>query len=211
MSAKTDSQIARHSFFAKNPIPTGILIPETPVVLQANCAQKGSWVLGEKVLGNEPINCYLVGFKLSQEYDPYKDAPVNWTILHFVPINCDFLKSNLVYTTKIKNMASNRKGSLYNLGNKIAEIISSGLDPREVAWTMQFIGKSGSLPSGEPYMCAVIDFAYKLVPGQEMESLVAVIEQSEKLANLTIAAMANETIAPAIASSTKQPQLESAK
>lgn len=214
MATKAESQIQRHPFFAQNPVPDGILIPETPVLLQANCAQKGSWVLGEKNLGNDPIDCYLVGFQFSKEYDPYKETEVMWTIVHFVPTKCDFLKPNLVYTTKIKNMASNRKGSLFNLGNKMAEIISTGLDPREVKWSMKFVPKSGMLPSGEMFQCSVVDFDYTQIPSAEIEPIIPVLTEVEKIAQLTIAAMASDAV-PAIAASAttevQTKQLEAAK
>jgi hypothetical protein len=184
MGAKQQASTPRHEFFAERPVPQGVLIPETPIFVQANCAQKGSWVLGEQALGSAPIDCFFVGFSFVEEFDQYKDDLVSWAVLHFIPVDCDFLRPNLVYTTKIKNMGSGRKGSLSNLGNQFGEVLASGLDPREVLWTMRFWAKSGSLPTGVAYSCAVLDFSYRSVDPSLLAPAVEVIQQERKLAAL---------------------------
>lgn len=209
--SKTDSQIVRNAFFANQPKPEGIVIPTTPVILQANCAQKGSWVIGEEQLGNKPIKAFIVGLHHSPEWDAYKDKPVNWAIIHFVPVDSEMLKTNLVYTTKIKNMASNRKGSLFNLGNRIAELIALGLDPREVIWTFSFVGKSGALPNGDPYSCSVLDFNYEPISSQEeatiLDRCVAAIQQEQQIHELTLAAMAGDEQSLQLQAAKNQPAI----
>jgi hypothetical protein len=169
-----NEEIQRHPFFATTPIPEGVFISEIPVFLQANCAQNGSWVLGEKSLGNDPIEFYILAFQYSMERDPYRNAEVqNANIqigtIYFVPIDESLLRPNLVYATKIKNQASGRKGSLSNFASRVAEIVVSGYDPREVIWEAKFIQKSGSLPDGTAYKCAVLDFDYRF-PTQASEA-----------------------------------------
>jgi hypothetical protein len=167
-------EIQRHPFFSITPKPEGIFIPEVPVFVQANCAQNGSWVLGEKSLGNDPIEFYILAFQFGMEHDPYRNAEIqNANIqigtIYFVPLDESVLKPNLVYATKIKNQASGRKGSLSNFGNRVAEIVVSGYDPREVVWEAKFVQKSGSLPDGTAYKCAVLDFDYRF-PLHELEA-----------------------------------------
>lgn len=216
MTTKTKSEnaISRNAFFARQPKPEGIVIPNTPVILQANCAQKGSWVIGEEQLGNKPIKAFIVGLHHSPEWDAYKDKPVNWAIVHFVPVESEMLKCNLVYTTKLKNMASNRKGSLFNLGNRIAELIALGLDPREVIWTFSFVGKSGALPNGEAYSCSVLDFSYEFLSTPEQAAIldrcVVAIQQEQEIHQLTLAAMAGDEQSLALQEAKAQPAISAA-
>jgi hypothetical protein len=140
---KVQSDIARHPFFSDVEKPEGILIPDIPIFVQANCAQNGSWVVGEKSLGNDPLEFFILAFQFGQEHDPYKDVEIQTGTLWFVPVDDTLLRSGLVYATKIKNQASGRKGSLSNFGNRVAELVVSGYDPREVIWEAKFMQKSG--------------------------------------------------------------------
>jgi len=164
--------IERKSFFAKTEKPIGITVPETPVFVQANCSQKGSWVLGEEVLGNKELEFFILGFEFGQEHDPYKKCKIGIGTIVFTPINCGFLKERLVYVTKIKNQNSGRKGSLSNFGAKLAEAIASGIDPRELVWTASFVNKSGTLPDNTPYNCAVLSFVSRNVSDQDEDNIL---------------------------------------
>jgi len=157
------ANIERKSFFSKTEKPIGITVPETPVFVQANCSQKGSWVLGEEALGNKELEFFVLDFEFGREHDPYKDREIRTGTIVFTPVNCGFLKERLVYVTKIKDQNSGRKGSLSNFGAKLAEAVASGIDPRELIWTATFVNKSGSLPSGDPYNCSVLSFTNRLV------------------------------------------------
>jgi hypothetical protein len=164
--------IERKSFFAKTEKPIGITIPEMPVFLQANCAQKGSWVLGEESLGNKNLDFFILAMQFGYEFDPYKDRDIPIGTIIFTPINCDFLRERLVYATKIKNQNSGRKGSLANFAAKLAEAVASGIDPRELVWSANFVNKSGNLPDGKPYNCSVISFGSRLVDDEDEDTIL---------------------------------------
>jgi hypothetical protein len=194
MATKTKTaEIVRNSFFAKTEKPEGIVIPEVPVFVQANCAQKGSWVLGEESLGNKELEMFILAFQFGQEYDPYKEKDIPTGTIIFTPVGSTFLKDRLVYATKIKNQASGRKGSLANFGAKVAEAVASGLDPRELIWCANFVHKSGSLPSGEVYNCSVINFSTREIADEQENTLlghcVIVLEEDFKISNLLSASL----------------------
>ena len=193
MATKTKTEIIRHSFFANTEKPTGIIIPEVPVFVQANCSQSGSWILGEKNLGNENLQFFVLVFLFGQELNPYKDIEISTGTIFFTPIDTTTLKPQLVYATKIKNQASGRKGSLANFGARVAECVASGTDPREVIWTAKFVNKSGSLPDGKLYNCAVIDFTYRTIQDEEESNLlnncVLVLEDDTKLNKLQLSTL----------------------
>jgi hypothetical protein len=161
--------------------------------VQANCAQKGSWVLGEKSLGNEELEMFILAFQFGQEFDPYKEKHIPTGTIIFTPIGSPILKERLVYATKIKNQASGRKGSLANFGAKVAEAVASGLDPRELIWCASFVHKSGSLPNGEVYNCSVINFSTREVADDQENSLlghcVIVLEEDLKISKLMSASL----------------------
>lgn len=180
--------IERKSFFAKTEKPIGITIPEMPVFLQANCAQKGSWVLGEESLGNKSLDFFILALQFGYEFDPYKERDMPIGTIIFTPINCDFLKERLVYATKIKNQNSGRKGSLANFAAKLAEAVASGIDPRELVWTANFVNKAGNLPDGKPYNCSVISFVSRGVADEGEDTIlghcVNIFEEDFKLAKV---------------------------
>jgi hypothetical protein len=190
---QSEPQIERNPFFSDVQKPEGILIPDIPIFVQANCAQNGSWVVGEKSLGNDPLEFFILAFQFGQEHDPYKEVDIQTGTLWFVPVDDTLLRSGLVYATKIKNQASGRKGSLSNFGNRVAELVVSGYDPREVVWEAKFMQKSGSLPDGTAYKCAVLDFDYRFVNHETEAKLlndcVLVLQDDLKLSGLQGAAL----------------------
>ena len=194
MATKSKSApTVRNAFFAKTQKPTGLFVPEVPIFVQANCAQKGSWVLGEKTLGNDPIRFYVLAFQNDFEINPYKDKEEQIGTIWFTPIEDDPLKSCLVYAVKIRNQNSGRKGSLCNFAAKVAELIVGGYDPREVIWSASFVQKSGSLPDGKTYNCAVVDFGWEFPESEPeislLENCIAVLEDDGKLLRLQAASL----------------------
>jgi len=185
---KTSATIERKSFFKETVKPTGIIIPDHPIYVQANCAQKGSWVLGEKSLGNENLTFFVLAVLFSRELNPYKEKEIAIATIFLTPIDDNTLKPQLVYAIKIRDQDSGRKGSLSNFAARTAEMMATGVDPREVIWTAKFINKSGNLPNGDPYNCAVIDFEYRFVKTDEEDAILAncvlVLEEDFKLKKL---------------------------
>lgn len=150
-------------------------------------------MLGEKMLGNDPIEIYILGFQFGSEFDPYKERFTQIGTIWLTPIEGSPLTRGLVYALKIKNQASNRKGSLFNFGQKVAEITVQGFDPREVIWVASFIKKSGSLPDGTAYNCAVLSFDYRFPESIGEEALLAdcvvVLQDDRKLLQLQAASL----------------------
>jgi hypothetical protein len=169
---KTSATIDRRSFFKETQKPTGIIIPDHPIYVQANCAQKGQWILGEKSLGNEFLNFFVLAVLFSREFNPYKSKDIPIATIFLTPIDNEILKAQLVYAIKIRDQDSGRKGSLSNFASRTAEMMATGIDPREVVWTAKFVNKSGTLPNGLPYNCAVIDFDYRYVKTDEEDAIL---------------------------------------